>query len=413
MLFLDQATHMTRHDLIFSNQPKHRISRHALFWLSWFVFFLSTVHIPAHLFPNWNIEYNKVFIEKKGGMFHHLLMITWQQSWYLFCHIAFTYTLIYFILPRYFTDKKKWIQTTAIFFLLFISLQALNYFILYQLQMHNVRQQTKLGLSLPLGIRDTWGRIRVVLFSTTFNLTTVVGFAVAIKLMKHWRLKLKETEEFAREKARAELQLLKAQIHPHFLFNTLNNIYFYTLNASPHAPGMIKKLSGMLHYILHECDQLLVPLEKELKMIQDYIALEKIRYGDQMQMRVAIKGDTRNKSIAPLLLIPFVENSFKHGASKMIIHPEIIIDITIENNELVFFITNNKPLLPEPTPRQAGLGLKNVKKRLQLLYPRKHELNIVSESGSYSVLLKISLNEISISKTTTEELKHTLDYAIA
>ncbi len=169
----------------------------------------------------------------------------------------------------------------------------------------------------------------------------------------------------------------------------------------------------MLHYILHECDQLLVPLEKELKMIQDYIALEKIRYGDQLQMRIFIKGDTSNKSIAPLLLIPFVENSFKHGASKMINHPEIKIEITVEGNELDFFITNNKPQQSDPTLRQAGLGLKNVKKRLQLLYPGKHELNIVSESGSYAILLKISLNEISIFKTISEERKHTPDYAIA
>lgn len=224
---------------------------------------------------------------------------------------------------------------------------------------------------------------------------------------------MRETEEVAREKARAELQLLKAQIHPHFLFNTLNNIYFFTLNVSPHAPGMIKKLSGLLHYILHECDQPLVPLEKELKMIEDYIALEKIRYSDKMQMTVTIKGDTRNKSIAPLLLIPFVENSFKHGASKMIIHPKINMEITIEGNELALFITNTKPQQAEPTSRQAGLGLKNVNKRLQLLYPGKHELEIISEPESHTVFLKISLSEISISKTKTEEIKHPLDYALA
>jgi sensor histidine kinase YesM len=269
MLFLDEAMHMTSHDLIFSNQPKYRISRHALFWISWFVFTLLTVHLPAHLFPNWQMEYNKAFIEKKGGMFNHIQSMTWNQSKFFLCDVAFTYSLIYFILPMYYARKRKWISTTAILILVFIAFQGLHYFFLYQMQMQNVRQRIAAGLPLPVSMRDNWERIRVVLFSATFNLTTMIGIAVAIKLMKRWWMKLKETEEFAREKARADLQLLKAQIHPHFLFNTLNNIYFFTLNASSLAPGMIKKLSGILHYILNECDHVLVPLEKELRMIQE------------------------------------------------------------------------------------------------------------------------------------------------
>jgi sensor histidine kinase YesM len=352
------------------------------------------------------MEYNKAFIEKKGGMFNHIQSMTWNQSKFFLCDVAFTYSLIYFILPMYYARKRKWISTTAILILVFIAFQGLHYFFLYQMQMQNVRQRIAAGLPLPVSMRDNWERIRVVLFSATFNLTTMIGIAVAIKLMKRWWMKLKETEEFAREKARADLQLLKAQIHPHFLFNTLNNIYFFTLNASPLAPGMIKKLSGILHYILNECDHVLVPLEKELRMIQDYIALENIRYGEEMQLDVAINGNTKNKYIAPLLLIPFVENSFKHGASKMILHPAIRMNVIIEGDELVFFITNSKPLLQESTPRQAGLGLKNVKKRLQLLYPGRHKLNIVSEPESYAVLLRIFLSEIQISKTTTQQLQH-------
>jgi LytS/YehU family sensor histidine kinase len=110
-----------------------------------------------------------------------------------------------------------------------------------------------------------------------------------INLVKRWWRKQKETELLAKEKTKAELQLLKAQVHPAFLFNTLNNIYFFTLTNSTQAPVMIKKLSGMLHYILHECDEPLVPLEKEIKMIRDYMALEKIRYAEQMQMTIEIE----------------------------------------------------------------------------------------------------------------------------
>ena len=145
------------------------------------------------------------------------------------------------------------------------------------------------------------------------------------------------------EKIKAELQLLKAQIHPHFLFNTLNNIYFFTLTASPKAPEMIKKLSGLLHYILNECNLPLVALKKEINMIQDYMALEKIRYGEQMNMTIEIPENYNDKMIAPVFLIPFVENSFKHGASKMLSHPYVKLRITVENNLLHFFIMNSRP----------------------------------------------------------------------
>ena len=132
-----------------------------------------------------------------------------------------------------------------------------------------------------------------------------------------------------REKINAELQLLKAQVHPHFLFNTLNNIYSFILNGSDRAPEMIKKLSSLLHYILNDCNQQLVSLEKELSMIQDYIALEQIRYGDRLNLSMHIQGSAKDKMISPLLLIPFVENSFKHGTSRMLTHPWVKLDISL------------------------------------------------------------------------------------
>ena len=119
-----------------------------------------------------------------------------------------------------------------------------------------------------------------------------------------------------KETANAELQLLKSEIHPHFLFNTLNNIYSSILNKSSNAKGLVIKLSDTLKYMIYDCEAPLVPLEEELKMIEDYIGLEKVRYGKRLNMEVEIKGDYRNKLIAPLLLIPFIENCFKHGAVK-------------------------------------------------------------------------------------------------
>ncbi len=244
------------------------------------------------------------------------------------------------------------------------------------------------------------------------SLPIVAGFALVIKLMKQWWLKQKETEQLANEKTKAELQLLKAQIHPHFLFNTLNNIYFFTLSGSPKAPEMINKLSGLLHYILNECNQPLVPLQKEITMIHDYTALEKIRYGEQMAMTIDIQEDGTERLIAPLLLIPFVENSFKHGASRMLTNPWVKLRISVENNMLHFLIMNSRPIDEEPQLTKGNIGLKNVKKRLQLLYPGAHELNIVSELESFAVYLKIRL-ESTKSAATKSGLKTTAVYEMA
>jgi LytS/YehU family sensor histidine kinase len=210
--------------------------------------------------------------------------------------------------------------------------------------------------------------------------------------LKRWYLKQKETEQLVREKINAELQLLKAQVHPHFLFNTLNNIYSFILNGSDRAPEMIKKLSSLLHYILNDCNRQYVPLDKELSMIQDYIALEQIRYGDRLNLSLHIQGTVKDKMISPLLLIPFVENSFKHGTSRMLAHPWVRLDIHIEKDFLEFKLTNNKPEYNNESAGKKGIGLNNVKKRLQLLYPETHSLKIVESDMSYEVFMKIALH---------------------
>ena len=169
----------------------------------------------------------------------------------------------------------------------------------------------------------------------------------------------------------------------------------------------------MLHYILNECKQNLVPLEKEIKMIQDYMALENIRYGEQMKMTVEILDNYRGKLIAPLLLIPFIENSFKHGASKMLTHPYVTLRINVENNMLDFFISNGRPNTEDPITSKGNIGLKNVKKRLQLLYPGTHEISIVSEPESFTVYLKIRLTEMTTSPAIDGEIKPVPDYAMA
>jgi LytS/YehU family sensor histidine kinase len=232
-------------------------------------------------------------------------------------------------------------------------------------------------------------------------------------MMKQSWLKQQETLQVAREKAKAELQLLKSQIHPHFLFNTLNNVYFLTLTASQKAPEMLEKLTDMLRYILNECNRSYVPLEKEIKMIEDYMALEKIRYGDRLKMDLEIKGDYKNKMISPLLLIPLVENSFKHGASKMLQHPWVSLNVTVEGQYLFLLLSNSRPEETILQQHNGHIGLNNVKKRLQLLYPTAHELSIVNGTDSYEVFMKIDLGKAGELIEGIDVKKESVSYELA
>jgi len=276
-------------------------------------------------------------------------------------------------------------MTTVLLFSLIATIALINYF--FFIMVFSI--STRLGFFPKMPgtnfIIPVWGR------QVLFNYPTVVGFALAIKLLKNWYLKQKEAAQAARENINAELQLLKAQVHPHFLFNTLNNIYSFIINDSPVATEAIKKLSTLLRYIIYDCNQPLVKLEKELTMIKGYIHLEKIRYGESFSMSLQIQGNAINKMICPLLLIPFLENSFKHGASQMLTHPWVSLDIVIEERDLYFNLSNSKPMLTAEKMVTKGLGLRNVKKRLAILYPETHVLNITDEVMSFSVSLKVPL----------------------
>ena len=375
---------MNLYDFVFSDRRSIRFRRHFLFWLVWCIYWLTTYLIPTQWVPAWNFHGPMPQIEKYGfviSCFRILMNTTLMTMMYM----GLIYGIIYIFLPRYLSKNKNWMVTT-VFLLFFISIIALiNYlfFILvFSISTHLGYFPTMPGMEF---IVPVWGR------QILFNYPTVVGFALAIKLLKNLYLKQKEAAQAAREKINAELQLLKAQVHPHFLFNTLNNIYSFIINDSPAATQAIKKLSTLLRYIINECNQPLVELEKELKMVNDYIDLEKIRYGENFNMSLQIQGNAANKMICPLLLIPFLENSFKHGASQMLTHPWVNLNIIIEEEYLYFNLSNSKPILTTEKIITNGLGLSNVKKRLAILYTGMHSLNITDNIMSFSVALKVPL----------------------
>jgi len=193
-------------------------------------------------------------------------------------------------------------------------------------------------------------------------------------------LKLKETE----------LKLLKSQLHPHFLFNTLNNLYSLALEKSDKTPDLIIRLGDMLSYIIYDCSSDKVPLTKEVDFIKSFIELQRVRF-DSCEIIFNIEGDITNHSIAPMLLHTFIDNSFKHGANKITGESWIRIYIELHNGTLVFSVVNNKLNKQEKAKESTGIGIDNTRKRLDLIYRGSYELVIKDSENEYSVFLRLRL----------------------
>jgi LytS/YehU family sensor histidine kinase len=233
----------------------------------------------------------------------------------------------------------------------------------------------------------------------------IVSLISGIKLIQHNYKSIVKNEDLKNKILQTQLQLkeqelklLKMQIHPHFLFNSLNTIYGFALKKGDEAPEMILKLSNLLDYILYQIEKPTVFLENEINHLEDYISLEKLRFHDTLEVNL-IKGDDISEMyIAPMLLIPFVENSFKHGA---IIDGCLAIMIGVKrNSEMLFFEVENSVL--EKTNDSTGIGLENIKKRLEMLYPNAYTLEINRTDKLFKVQLAININGLKTHKNVDE-----------
>lgn len=201
-----------------------------------------------------------------------------------------------------------------------------------------------------------------------------------------------ETELKLRE---SELKVLRAQIHPHFLFNTLNNLYGLTLEKSELAPELVLKLSDLMDYMLYKCNRPKVPLESELNHLKNYLEIERIRYGQHLKIDFRQEGDPSSLEIAPMLLLAFFENAFKHGVSKSIQNPFVRIDLHITGQQFELRILNSRnPLTSQNEDYTKGIGLRNVRKRLELIYPDIHQLEIKPEANTFEIKLQLKLDAL-------------------
>ncbi len=304
-----------------------------------------------------------------------------------------------YILPVYILKGKYFVGSALVLVLFLVTafisaligmkiLPVIRYILISNPEFNNEVYVPSLFLSLLAGLRGA---------------ITIGGLAVAIKLVKYWHLKEQRILLLQKENIESQLQLLKAQVHPHFLFNTLNNIFSYTQTTAPIAANLVAGLSDILRYMLYEGNKSLVSLNKEFEMIKDYIRLESIRYGNKLEIHTDIPGETNNLVIAPLLLLPLIENCFKHGTSQILEQPWINLHIDLHGNQLNMKLLNGKSNDPSHTYEHAQIGIENVQKRLHLLYPGKHSFSISNKKDVFIVNLKIDLSS---ENTENSQLTH-------
>jgi len=219
--------------------------------------------------------------------------------------------------------------------------------------------------------------------------------STATKIISDWLRHQRDRKELETENMQSELRFLKSQINPHFLFNTLNSLYALTLKKSDKAPEIVIKLSEMMRYMLYECNERQVPLKKEVQYIRNYVDLEMLRQGQKVRIDFNVHGDISDQKIAPLIFTPFLENSFKHGVNQI---SEGFVDILLEvrDKNVILQIENSKPSM-QPVVSQkrpsGGIGLVNVRRRLELLYPDNYTLKITEAPDKYKVNLTIALHQ--------------------
>jgi two-component system, LytTR family, sensor kinase len=333
-----------------------RLSVHIIFWFCvWFFFFF----------------YYKRYSEINSYTFGASLIN-------LIVAITTVYTFNYHLIPNILLKNKK----RKFFAFAFVTI-VMFFYIQLLLTLLLVVKQLSDGYRLFPEMLDI-----VMLF---FNLFFVVFIAIAIKLYKRWNEKDFQEQKVQKEKVEAELQMLKTQINPHFLFNTLNSIYMLAMKQSEQTANTVLKLSDILDYILYRIDTPKIAISNEIKIIEDYIELEKIRFSNRVDLNFNTDLKIKGIKIPPMLIIPFIENAFKHGVAKSIEKSWIKISIKESGGILNIIIANSK-VQNKFKDKTGGIGLVNVRKRLNLLYEEKYQLDIFEKQMQYIVSLSIPIN---------------------
>ncbi len=338
---------------------------HLFFWLVVFLYFVLAV-------SNWSTFASNRHLFETYGLIVIAQMIT-------------TYTCIYVLMPKY-LDRKK--TGLFIFWMLILLMMVYTLYqgikmIYFDVEYFDFYDEVQRKFAKDSLLK------RLSYFSVFLSKCILYLTPTALLLMYRFYRNQQKLLKINEQKKIAELSALKQQLNPHFLFNTLNNLYSLALEKSERTPEVIERLSDMLDYMLYRTKDKFVLLQKEIELIENYLALEKIRYGNRVAITFAYEKLSDIK-IAPLLLLTFIENAFKHGVRQELKQASIDISLKLAGEDILFKIKNTKPnSVTESENREEALGLKNVKRQLELLYPNAYDLQLSDEESTYTVQLKL------------------------
>lgn len=335
-----------------------RLIRHITFWIIWFL----TMSVFYGMNP-------------KGNMF---LKSFSSLGFSLPIYLAYSYLTVYGVIPVTLFNKHfmKFLIYLVFASLLGSVLLRINSGLLfYRIFDADSSGDFKILDWFPVATNMVWINVPLFMF-------------VSVKYIYNYSVDLSRKKELEKENLQAELSLLSIQLRPHFLFNTLNNLYSMALSDDPKSSWGLSRIINMLHYILFECSEEHVELYKEINLIDNYIELERLRYDERLDFRFSRDVRNSNTKITPMLLFTFIENSFKHGSSPDAGKSFIHLYLKEEESKIIFTSENSYPDEPESIDTK-GLGLENVKKRLELLYPQKHRLKLTKKNSIFKVELEL------------------------
>ncbi|PHN06781.1 histidine kinase [Flavilitoribacter nigricans DSM 23189 = NBRC 102662] len=306
---------------------------------------------------------------------YHPQIAAYQVTYFLTYAVAAAF-INYWMLPLFFY-RKKYLQFFLSFFLTLGAVIVLEELLWEPIYFPGQRASTFPGV-----------------FFSLVQILPVISILVGFKFAWDALGKQREVDELRNTVQESELQFLKSQINPHFLFNNLNNLYAYAIENSPKTPAIILELSSVLRYMLYECREKFVPLSKEIAQLENFTQLNELQIEERGEVRFRTRGNTSGFQIAPLIMIVFIENAFKHSQASQ--SEDIFIDIEVgvsEQGRLDFYCKNNYHPTSNTASLSQGIGLENVKKRLDLIYPDAHRLDITETEDLYTVHLSIALNQ--------------------
>lgn len=381
---------MNGHEFISSNK---KLARHLVFWGLWWCYFYGCRYFYPKLLltseeASSQIRTDNIMQVIRPYYEYWVPSSIWgttefiRSLFMLSIHIVACYIIIYFLLPWFLLKARYLLFLSGILmigFLMIFASRLVDTVIMPTVVENGSMAKTPFYASVFAGV---------------INAIKIIAVAVAIKLAKHWWSKQKEKERIEKDKIEAELRLLKAQIHPKFLFGALNDIYSFALTASPKAAQMLLKLSDILSYNLYECNDAEVLLSKEIKMLKDYMALQDLQYAGKLEMNIQVTGDTSKYKIVPQILLRFIENSFGQSRNNSIDQAWINLELRIENHVLEMKLINGKALENQESGSREENDLQLAEKLLLILYPGKYTLKITEEPEIMIVKLQLQLTPL-------------------